>query len=514
MRRACTAPLPETAMRPINTRFARSIASWVFSLFAAMPALALTWDSSVPDLSFNNGLVYVDRFAAPSSFNQVSERMVMLGNGDVVVAGRVTYQNPGDPANAMWLGLVRYNAVGERVAWGSGPDTTFTYFNRQYLIYPKGSAAKFTRVADIIEYGNFLYVLAEGPASVGGGQRNVWVVVFRQSDGEFQGIHNAFARSEDEYGAGLVAIDAAFNERYLLAIGTKISASGVQRPTFRRFNLDAQTGGLTEDNSIDPGNGGYRDLVFPDVFCNTGACSGSAYAVKSFGGGAHRLGIYVGGTLLPNSGVTEYLLLKVNADGSLDHAFNGNGMKRVRADGPNTSPNGVGYVYDLAVVPGSEADAATDRTYALASYDDNVLIESTIAKVHGDGTLDPTFGYIGKGYASVGLNRSRSIVVIGNDIVVGGQKNFGGPNPIAALAVLDSNLTNPDSTQTLHITPYAAKRADGSMWGASIFYDMAARSGSRLVATGDVRDDSAGSTLMLGTVGIVVDRIFANGFQQ
>jgi hypothetical protein len=43
---------------------------------------------------------------------------------------------------------------------------------------------------------------------------------------------------------------------------------------------------------------------------------------------------------------------------------------------------------------------------------------------------------------------------------------------------------------------------------------MAARSGSRLVATGDVRDDSAGSTLMLGTVGIVVDRIFANGFQQ
>jgi peptidylprolyl isomerase len=57
----------------------------------------------------------VDRFAAPSSFNLVSERMVMLGNGDVVVAGRVTYLNPGDPAGSMWLGLVRYNAAGQRV---------------------------------------------------------------------------------------------------------------------------------------------------------------------------------------------------------------------------------------------------------------------------------------------------------------------------------------------------------------------------------------------------------------
>jgi hypothetical protein len=383
-------------MHPIDSRYARSIALCVFSLFIAMPALALTWHPSMPDPSFNGGLVYVDRFAAPSSFNLVSERMVMLGNGDVVVAGRVTYLNPGDPAGSMWLGLVRYNAAGQRVTWGSGPDTTYTYFNRQYVIYPKGSAAKFTRVADIIEYGNFLYVLAEGPASVGGGQRNVWVVVFRQSDGEFQGIHNAFARGEDEYGAGLVAIDADFNERYLLAIGTKISASGVQRPTFRRFNLDASTGGLTEDNSIDPGNGGYRDLVFPDVFCNTGACSGSAFAVKSFGGGAYRLGIYVGGTLLPNSGINEFLLLKVKVDGSLDNTFNGNGMKRVRADGP-ANTNGAGYVYDIAVVPGSEADAATDRIYALASYDDNSLIKSTIAKVHGDGTLDPIFGYIGKG---------------------------------------------------------------------------------------------------------------------
>ncbi|MEO6688799.1 MAG: hypothetical protein ABIS07_18030 [Dokdonella sp.] len=490
------------------------VALCVFSLFLATPALALTWHPNVPDQSFNNGLVYVDRFAAPSSHNMVSERMVMLGNGDVVVAGRVTYLNPTDPANPMWLGLVRYNAAGQRVTWGSGPDTTYTYFNRQYVIYPKGSAARFTRVADIIEYGNFLYVLAEGPASVGGGQRNVSVIVFRQSDGEFQGIYNAFARSEDEYGAGLVAIDAAFNVRYLLAIGTKVSASGVQRPTFRRFNLNASTGGLTEDNSIDPGNGGYRDLVFPDVFCNTGACSGSAYAVKSFGGGAFRLGIYVGGTLLPNSGITEFLLLKVKLDGSLDNGFNGNGMKRVSASDANINPDGMGYVYDVAVVPGSQADAATDRVYALASRDDDVLIESSIAKVHGDGTLDPAFGYIGKGYASVGLNRARSIVVIGNDIVVGGQKNYGGPNPLAALAVVDANLSNPLNSQPIYITPYAAKRADGSVWGASIFYDMAVRSGSRLVATGDVRDDSAGGTLMFGTVGIVVDKIFANGFEQ
>jgi hypothetical protein len=112
------------------------------------------------------------------------------------------------------------------------------------------------------------------------------------------------------------------------------------------------------------------------------------------------------------------------------------------------------------------------------------------------------------------LNRARSIVVIGNDIVVGGQKNYGGPNPIAALAVVDANLSNPENFQYIYVTPYAARRADGSVWGASIFYDLAVRSGSRLVATGDVRDDSAGSTLMFGTVGIVVDRIFANGFQQ
>ena len=499
-------------MRTMLSPFIRSVALGIFSMMLATQALALTWHPSVPDKSWNNGLFYVDRFAAPSTHNMVSERMVLLGNGDVVVAGRVTYASPLDPSGPMWMGLVRYNSAGQRVAWGSGPDTAYTTFNRQYIIYPKGSGPRFTRVADIISYGNFIYVLAEGPAVVGGSQRNVQVVVFRQSDGEFQGIYGAFSRSEDEYGAGLVAIDAGFNMRYLMAVGTKVSASGVSRPTFRRFFLDATHGTLTDDNSIDPGNGGYRDFVFPDLLCNTGACSGSAYAVKSFGGGAFRLGIYVGGTLQPNSGINEVLLLKVNGNASLDTTFNGNGIARLALD-PNLSPGGIGYLYDIAVVPGSDADSATDRVYALSSREDDGLIRSTIAKIRGDGSKDPAFGYIGKGYASATIPRARSIAISGNDILVAGQDIGNGGSAHAVIAVVDANLSNPLTSQPIYETYYVAKRADGSVWGNSIFYDMVLRSNSRLIATGDVRDDSSGSTLMFGTVGILVDRIFANGFQ-
>ncbi|MEO8010676.1 MAG: hypothetical protein ABI650_03425 [Dokdonella sp.] len=495
----------------MHVRFIRWITALAVGLLASGPLAALTWHPNVADASFNSGLYYADRFAAPATHNMVSERIVRLDNGDVIVAGRVTYLNPQDPAGRMWLGLVRYNAAGVRQTWGSGADTAFTYFNRQYLIYPKGSAAKFTRIADIISYGNFLYVLAEGDASIGGnGQRNVWVMVFRTSDGEFQNIYGAFTRSEDEYGAGLVPIDAGFGGTYLLAVGTKISASGVQRPTFRRFGLQYGSGVLSEDNTIDPGNGGYRDVAFPNAgFCDTGACSGSAYAVKSYGGGFSPLGIYVGGTLLKNNGETEFLLLKVNANASLDPSFNGSGMKRVRTIDTAQLPLGQGYLYDLAVVQGDAFNSATDRIYPLGSRDDPGRILSTVAKVHGDGTLDPNFGYIGKGYASVGLNVARSIAVIGNDIVVAGQSSR-----VGAIAVIDNNLTNPLTTQALYLSYYQPRRADGSIWGDSVFHDIVVASNSRIVATGDMRDNSAGGTLLLGTIGIVVDRIFANGFQN
>jgi hypothetical protein len=495
----------------IRSNLVRSAVLATTLLLMAGPIAAQGWHPSVPYAGFNAGLFYVDRFAAPSSHNLVSERMVRLDNGDVVVAGRVTYLDPLDPAGRMWLGLVRYNAAGERQTWGSGPDTTHTHFNRQYVIYPKGSAAKFTRVADIVAYGGYLYVLAEGEASIGGnGQRNVWVMVFRQADGEFQSIHNAFAREEDEYGAGLVAIDAGFAGSYLLAVGTKVSASGVQRPTFRRFTLNYGTGELVQDNSIDPGNGGYKDLVFPNAgFCDTGACSGSAYAVKSYGGGFAPLGIYVGGTLLPDSGHTEFLLLKVNADASLDNSFNGNGIKRVRTINSPDIPLGQGYLYDLAVVQGDLFVPGSDRIYALGSRDHEYLVLSTVAKVHGDGTLDPTFGYIGKGYASVGINVARSIAVIGDEIVVAGQDSGH-----SVLAVIDTNLSNPLESQLIFRSHFAARRADGSIWGNSAFYDMVVAPDGTVIASGDVRDDSSGSTLMFGTLGIRPDRIFVDGYEE
>lgn len=496
-------------MRHMQIRSVLTTSLAIFSIFLAAQAFAENWLDPVRDTSWNNGLFYVDRFAAPSSHNMVSEREVLLDNGDVVVAGRVTYASPLDPSNEMWLGLVRYNAAGQRVAWGSGPDTAYTTFNRQYIIYPKGSGPRFTRVADIISYANFIYVLAEGAAAVGGSQRNVQVVVFSESNGEFKGIYNAFARSEDEYGAGLVAIDAGFNTRYLMAVGTKVSASGISRPTFRRFFLNATFGTLTDDNSIDPLNGGYRDLVFPDVFCNTGACSGSAYAVKSFGGGGSRLGIYVGGTLMPNNGFKEPLLLKVNADASLDNSFNGNGIKRV--PGYAVTPQGTGSVYDIAVVPGSQADSSTDRIYALSSNDD---LTSSVVKVRGDGATDPGFVSAGRNFLSSALQRARGLAVIGSKILVVGQWIDFDEQEDAAVSVVNADPSIPGSNSSVYIYPQPARRANGSRFGNSIFKDMVVRSGNRIVASGDVRDDSSGGTLMFGTLAITDDRIFNANFDS
>lgn len=117
--------------------------------------------------------------------------------------------------------------------------------------------------------------------------------------------------------------------------------------------------------------------------------------------------------MVTNSAHTQILLLKVNSDALLDSSCNGNGIQRGQYD-PTFSQN-TGMVYDISVLPGSQGDAATDRVFAITKH--------MIAKVHGDGMIDPTFVNIGKRYASNGLGQAQSIVPVGNTVVMAGQNS-------------------------------------------------------------------------------------------
>ena len=462
------------------------------SLLSASAAAQLpSYFPAVPYAGFNGGGYFYDRFAGPADHNFVSERIIRLASGDVIVAGRVSFVSPADPSGRMYLGLVRYSASGVRQTWGSGPDTSYTHYNRQYVIYPKGAARPFTRIAGMVAYGDFLYVMGEGPADISGGQRNVRVMVFRLSTGEFQDIHNVFARSEDEYGAGLVAIDAGFAGSYLLAVGTKVSAIGTQRPTFRRFHMSFGTGVLTLDTSIAPANDGYRDVTFPNGgWCDLGACSGSATTVDAYGGGFSPLGIHVGGTVFRSNGTQEFFLLRVRADASLDPSFNGNGMFRLAVDPANA------YLYDIAVVPVDAFDPQLDRIYAVG---DNGYFTRVI-RVNGAGLLE--------GSTTGRLRRLRAVEVVGDDVIVAGQDDEGGAFD-AAIVSLDPAL----SITGFRVSRFPARRGNGTRYGDSIFNEQVIAPDGTVIATGDVRDDASGGTLMFGTLGIRPDRIFADGFE-
>src|SRR6188474_2516315 len=88
------------------------------------------------DYGFDPGFnpnYFIDALATGDSGGayRIGRKVVVLPNGDFVVAGAMRF--PNDPIDSAYanIGLARYNAAGVRVTW-SGTANPHAWFNRQY----------------------------------------------------------------------------------------------------------------------------------------------------------------------------------------------------------------------------------------------------------------------------------------------------------------------------------------------------------------------------------------------
>ena len=193
----------------------------------------------LPDPAYNGGRYTVDAFAGSESLNYRAKKLVVLDNGDIVAASIVPPFTGG--SNAINLGLVRYNASGQRVAW-SNPTPDYAFFGGQYIVYPNSNDAdvndSVTDVKDMKRIGNRIFVLIDHPFA-GTADMDSRVVVF-DTDGRLLSTNPILSSTAAEYAGGIVVYsNFQFPETIGLAFaGTTVVNDGTSRPTYRRFTVN------------------------------------------------------------------------------------------------------------------------------------------------------------------------------------------------------------------------------------------------------------------------------------
>jgi hypothetical protein len=498
----------------------------ILGLAAASAASAqLTYQA---DVSFNGGRYYTDRFAGSTSTNYQGRKLVIMPNGDTVVAGRVSYGAQSDPAGWLHLGLVRYNAQGQRIAWTGASSSPYFHFNRQYVIYPKDNpsipATRYKEVLDIAEYNGYLYVLVESDYSPP--TRSVFVLVFR-NDGTFVENHTIYgALAPDPRGAALAVMPGfAFAPGRLLVVGTHTPpGSALRKIWMARYGFTA-SGGLASEPMPGANGNGHKDLPVPPFGqCNSVPtpfqCHMTATAI------AHTLpfgAIYIGGSIQtsPNSTDWDYIVTKVSVDGTPQGDFGVAGQASVPIN--LNSFGATDLLTDLVAKavagPGgftvdAELFLVGNAPISLAA---NAESRIAVAKLLPSGALDTAFGTGGRlvvpsvcigGYpclARAAVRANSRVFVVGNSNRAGVIR--GG----ILLGINEASGAIEDDVGCYYTT---AGCGSGSVAGEALLYDIAALPDGRVTVTGELSEASAAYTSMFGTLRFgPPDRIFFNGFQ-
>jgi len=274
----------------------------------------------LPDPSYNGGLYTVDAFAGNEGFSYRAKKLVHLDNGDVVVAAIVPPFGGGS-ANTINLGLVRYNASGQRVAW-SNPTPSFAFFGNQYIVYPNTSDGtvddSVSDVKDMQRIGNRIFVLIDHPFD-GTGDMDSRVVVF-DTDGQFLATDPIVATSLPEHAGGItVYSNLQFPETLGLAYaGTTIATDGSTRPTFRRFTINADSTLTAETAPV------Y--VTAGDVCSSTHNCQLRGIAAGGMSGSSPSR-FYLAGGYQYQGDDWDYLVFAVLSDGSAATSFSDDGAR-------------------------------------------------------------------------------------------------------------------------------------------------------------------------------------------
>lgn len=345
-----------------------------WNLFSAAPYL--------PDPTFNNGLYLADAFGGSVSDDRSGNPIVRLDNGDVVVAGIVPAFSGGhDPIN---LGMVRYNAAGQRVAWAN--PGIYGFVNDNYVIYPNSTdptnSHNVQYVSDMKVLGNRIFVLVD---SRFGGTDDIdsYLYVFG-TDGALLRITKVFGSTGAEYSGGMVIYSNLMVPETVSVVVVGSTLNGVWRPTFRK-------GTVNLDSSIN-----FSPAVFPNPgnYCptNRGCFLSSIDAGGSVSGDGGPSRFYLGGSRqynIPDNGNWDFLIMSVNANGTPNTNFAGAGVITIPFD---DGGNNYDSVRSLIVNPGITNLGGSDHIFATGGVDRVCKLGIGIAKLTEAGSLDHGFG--------------------------------------------------------------------------------------------------------------------------
>lgn len=291
------------------------------------------------DSDFNSGRWRLESLADQTPLNNADyhgAKIARLANGDVIVVGRVPeFEATNPPEDRRNVGLVRYDATGNLLSWGTSSPHHFGPDN-EYVIYPNTATPSYTAVVDLKVFGNRIYVLTNSHIPLFD-LRIVTVLVF-DLDGTLISNNVALDRTEfHQFGGGLTL----YNVGGPGSATTKVIVVGNTNfpdrtsPTFVRMTLQAN-GSLTRDTNIGDAEG-YVDLHLPDQYClaEVQPCTAQANAVTTVASGI--LGqdryIYIGGTRRHNAdGKWDYLAISTSTSGVLRLGFNFDGIRPLSYD--------------------------------------------------------------------------------------------------------------------------------------------------------------------------------------
>jgi len=277
----------------------------------------------------------------------------------------------------------------------------------------------------------------------------------------------------------LIAVSASY-AGVTATLGFAALAEDVYRLTVRDTIVDSAGNRLDGDGDLNCGGDWIQDFVVlqsggvvPGAACLTnvgvGDVEGRGVAVQADGKIVVAGWAYMGGNI-------DFLVMRYNADGSLDPGFGAGGKVTTAVS------SGTDYAYALAIQPDGKIVAAgyANDDFALVRY-------------NSDGSLDPTFDGDGKVTTAVGIGGECAYAVaIGMDgkIVLAGYAFTGSVNTLAVVRYnsngsLDSTFDGDGKVTTTVGT------------SSSYAYGVAIQSDGKIVAAGYASTATSGTDFAL-----------------
>ncbi len=480
----------------------------------------------VMDKRYSNGFWSPDRFAGSHLDDFRGRKVLRLDNGDVVVAGMVPPYLGGNPANGLWnIGLVRYNASGQRVSWGG--DSAFHFFNGQYVVWPNSATPSHRQVSDITLLNDRILVLVEHEDT----SVDSWVVAF-DLDGNY--VSHGFAldsSNRDETPAGMAvysqALPAGGVSHKVVVVGTAAQSATVSTPVYARMTLHPD-GTLTRDTDI--GNqDGYVYIPVSSQFCEgSQACRAQASSVTVVRNPAlpdwTPRRVFIGGSVM-GFGSWDYLAVGISDHGEPIPGFGFNGVVVIPIDqGGSNNDMARSIEASMRLLPNDLTETSVFLTGEVAMADQT---NKAIVKLRGSGLLDNTFAMGGRliGHLTCGTApcTGNPRILIGDTLLDGSSLmiastfawDAGHPSCQTYGACVIPEVTELSTTSgwILAHGQLPQFRPDFSNYGDAAVYGIAAAGSGRYVLAGDGREASTGNRLWYITAGVVHDQVFQDGFQ-